>query len=87
MRVSRILLLVLAAICVFHFWSDGKNISLMTELQQQGVRAAEISQRVRFLCAPLNIAAIVVLIGAAVAERIERWRKRKLGIPAASAQQ
>jgi hypothetical protein len=87
MRVSRILLLVFAAICVFHFWSDGKNCSLMIELGQQGVSPREIQQRLHFLCAPLNVAAIVVLIGAGVAERIERRRKHKLGIPAPSAQQ
>ena len=79
-RVSRILFLVFIAICLVHLWLDGRNISLMMKLRQQGLSPAEIHKRIYFLCGPLNVSAIVVLIGAGIAEIVER-KYRKIEKP------
>jgi len=75
-RVSFVLLMVFLAICVFHMWSDARNIERMRELKRQGLSDEEIHQKVRFLCVPLNISAGVVLFGIVIARIIE-WRRSK----------
>jgi hypothetical protein len=54
--------LLLVAICVFHVWSDGRNGTLMQELLRQGQSPVSAREEIYWLCAPLNIAALSVLI-------------------------
>ena len=63
---------VFIAICLVHLWLDGRNINLMMKLLQEGLSTVEIQRRIRFLCGPLNVSAIIVLIGAGIAEIVER---------------
>lgn len=60
--VKKICWLLLIAICVFHAWSDGRNGMLMKELQRQGSSLASAREQIYWLCAPLNIAALIVLV-------------------------
>lgn len=60
--IKRICWLWLIAICVFHAWCDGRNGVLMMELQRQGASLAGAREQIYWLCAPLNIATIIVLV-------------------------
>ena len=59
--VKRLCWLLLAGIFVFHFWADGRNATLMHELQRHGATAAGAREQLNWLCAPLNVAALAVL--------------------------
>src|SRR5439155_18244652 len=60
--VKRLCWLLLAGIFVFHFWADGRNATLMQELQRHGATAANAREELHWLCAPLNVAALAVLL-------------------------
>jgi len=75
-RVSRILFLVFIVICLVHLWLDWRNTSLMMKLRQEGLSTVEIQRRIHFLCGPLNVSAIMVLIGAGIAGIVERKNRR-----------
>jgi hypothetical protein len=59
---KRTCVLSLIAICVVHMWSDGKNGTLMMELQREGQSLANAREQIHWLCAPLNIATFIVLV-------------------------
>jgi len=54
--------LVFIAICVFHAWFDGRNGTLMHELQRQGQSLDTAREQLHWLCTPLNIATLTVLV-------------------------
>src|SRR6267142_3690752 len=58
--VKRLCWLLLVGIFVFHFWADGRNATLMHELQRHGATAASAREQLNWLCAPLNVAAVAV---------------------------
>ena len=59
--IKKICWLLFIAICVFHVWSDGRNVMLMKELQRQGQSIASAREHIYWLCAPLNTATLIVL--------------------------
>ena len=54
--------LLLIALCVFHTWSDGRNAMLMRQLQRQGQSIASARDQIYWICAPLNITTLIVLV-------------------------
>ena len=56
---------------------ENRNIRLTMELKQQGMSTDEIHERVHYLCGPLNIAAIILLIAVIVTGIVENLYKRK----------
>ena len=59
--VKSVCWLLLVGIFVFHFWADGRNATIMQELQRRGATAASAREQLNWLCAPLNVAALTVL--------------------------
>jgi hypothetical protein len=59
--VRKICWFLLIATCVFHLWSDGRNIALMGELQRAGESPDSAREQIHWLCTPLNIAAFILL--------------------------
>jgi len=59
--IKNICWLLLIAICVFHAWFDGRNGMLMEKLERQ-VASLASAGHVYWLCAPLNIATIIMLV-------------------------
>ena len=45
-----------------HCWTDGRNATLMQELERHGAAAANAREQLHWLCAPLNVAALAVLL-------------------------
>ena len=61
--VRRILWILFAGICVFHFIYDGKSTGAMMRLvHEQGLPRDMALKKILWLCAPLNIAAFFVLV-------------------------
>jgi len=60
--VKNVCWLVFIAICVFHAWFDGRNGTLMHELQRQGQSLDTAREQLHWLCTPLNIATLTVLV-------------------------
>jgi hypothetical protein len=73
--VKNICWLLLIAICVIHAWFDGRNGMLMMKLQRQGASLASAREQIYWLCAPLNIATIIVLVLTVVLSIKEKWSK------------
>jgi hypothetical protein len=71
--VKRMCWLLLIVICVFHVWSDGTNATRMNELQRQGQSLASARDQMSWLCAPLNIAALAVLV--AITALSIKWKR------------
>ena len=61
LSISRILLILIISICIFHFWSDGSKIRAMMELRRQGIPPDEAFAKVHFICGPLNVTLIILL--------------------------
>src|SRR5207245_7326370 len=59
--VKRICWFSLIGLCVFHGWSDARNITLMRELQRHGQSLASAREQIHWLCGPLNVGTLVAL--------------------------
>jgi cobalamin biosynthesis protein CobD/CbiB len=75
--VRRVCWLLLFAICAFHVRSDGANGVLMRELERQGQSPASARAQIHWLCAPLNIATLVVLVVIAGLSVKQKWRRNQ----------
>jgi hypothetical protein len=71
--VKRVCWLLLIVTCVFHVWSDGRNATRMNELQRQGQTLDSARQQIHWLCAPLNIATLTVLVS--IAAFSIKWKR------------
>ena len=60
--VKNVCWLLFIGLCVFHALSDGRNGTLMEELQRQGQSLASAREQLYWICAPLNIATFTVLV-------------------------
>ena len=60
--VKNVCWLLFIVICVFHAWFDGRNGTLMHALEGQGQSLDTAREQLRWLCAPLNIATLTVLV-------------------------
>jgi len=60
--VKNVCWLLFIVICVFHAWFDGRNGTLTQALQLQGQSLDAAREQVHWLCAPLNIATLTVLV-------------------------
>jgi hypothetical protein len=71
--VKRMCWLLLIAVCGFHVWSDGRNAMLMRELQRQGQTLDSAREQIHWLCAPLNIVTLTVLVS--IAALSIKWKR------------
>jgi len=60
--VKNICWFLFLAICVFHFWLDGRNGTMTMELKRQGQSLASAGGQIYSLCGQLNTATLIVLI-------------------------
>jgi hypothetical protein len=57
-----LLVLSLLGVVGFHLWSDGRNAASTRQLRLAGATAEQIQQQIRWLCAPLNLTALALLV-------------------------